>query len=279
MIWWAGGNPFHHHQDLNRLLRAWSRAETIVVQEPWWTAARPPCRHRAARHHHAGAQRHRQLLARPLRPRHAPGDPAQSARRATTSTCWPTSPMPLGFRDRFTEQRDEDRLAAPPLRPLAPGLRRRRASRRRTSTASGPPAMSRCRRAARRGLHPVRRVPRRPGGAPAQHALRQGRDVLRDHRRASAMPDCPGHPVWQRAARMARRRRRRGDYPLHLLSFQPATRLHGQLDTGRVAAADKIAGPRADPDAPRRCRRARPARMARWCASSTTAAPASPGCG
>ncbi|NJN18603.1 MAG: molybdopterin-dependent oxidoreductase, partial [Oscillochloris sp.] len=37
MIYWAGGNPFHHHQDLNRLLRAWARAETIVVHEPWWT--------------------------------------------------------------------------------------------------------------------------------------------------------------------------------------------------------------------------------------------------
>ena len=32
------------------------------------------------------------------------------------------------------------------------------------------------------------------------------------------------------------------EHPLHLLSFQPATRLHGQLDPGRVAAADKIKG-------------------------------------
>lgn len=38
MIYWAGGNPFHHHQDLNRLLRAWRRPETIVVNEQYWTA-------------------------------------------------------------------------------------------------------------------------------------------------------------------------------------------------------------------------------------------------
>ena len=38
LIYWAGGNPFHHHQDLNRLQRAWARAETVVVHEPWWTA-------------------------------------------------------------------------------------------------------------------------------------------------------------------------------------------------------------------------------------------------
>ncbi len=36
-IHWAGGNPFHHHQDLVRLTRAWAAPDTIVVQEPWWT--------------------------------------------------------------------------------------------------------------------------------------------------------------------------------------------------------------------------------------------------
>ena len=38
MIYWCGGNPFHHHQDLNRLLEAWQRPETIIVNEPWWNA-------------------------------------------------------------------------------------------------------------------------------------------------------------------------------------------------------------------------------------------------
>ena len=38
LVYWAGGNPFHHHQDINRLLRAWRRPETIIVHDPWWTA-------------------------------------------------------------------------------------------------------------------------------------------------------------------------------------------------------------------------------------------------
>ena len=38
LVYWAGGNPFHHHQDLNRLRQAWSRPETIIVNEPVWTA-------------------------------------------------------------------------------------------------------------------------------------------------------------------------------------------------------------------------------------------------
>ncbi|MGI9616250.1 MAG: molybdopterin-dependent oxidoreductase, partial [Acidimicrobiales bacterium] len=37
LIYWAGGNVFHHHQDLNRLVAAWQRPETIVVHEPFWT--------------------------------------------------------------------------------------------------------------------------------------------------------------------------------------------------------------------------------------------------
>ncbi len=38
LIYWAGGNPFHHHQDLNRLRKAWARPETIIVNESVWTA-------------------------------------------------------------------------------------------------------------------------------------------------------------------------------------------------------------------------------------------------
>ena len=36
-VYWAGGNPFHHHQDLNRLVKAWRRPDTVIVNEPWWT--------------------------------------------------------------------------------------------------------------------------------------------------------------------------------------------------------------------------------------------------
>ncbi|MDQ2094451.1 molybdopterin-dependent oxidoreductase [Rhodalgimonas zhirmunskyi] len=38
LVYWAGGNPFHHHQDLHRLEQAWRQPETIIVNEPWWTA-------------------------------------------------------------------------------------------------------------------------------------------------------------------------------------------------------------------------------------------------
>lgn len=38
LVYWCGGNPFHHHQDLFRLRDAWSRPDTVIVHEPWWTA-------------------------------------------------------------------------------------------------------------------------------------------------------------------------------------------------------------------------------------------------
>lgn len=42
LIYWAGGNPFHHHQDLNRFRRAWQKPQTIIVNECLWT---PTARH------------------------------------------------------------------------------------------------------------------------------------------------------------------------------------------------------------------------------------------
>ncbi|SFC62517.1 molybdopterin-dependent oxidoreductase [Tropicimonas isoalkanivorans] len=38
LVYWAGGNPFHHHQDLNRLRDAFRQPETVIVNEQYWTA-------------------------------------------------------------------------------------------------------------------------------------------------------------------------------------------------------------------------------------------------
>jgi biotin/methionine sulfoxide reductase len=52
--------------------------------------------------------------------------------------------------------------------------------------------------------------------------------------------DCPGHPVWLEprewlGAGLAAR------YPLHMISNQPRTRLHSQLDPGKTSRSSKIA--------------------------------------
>jgi len=38
LVYWVGGNPFHHHQDINRLRKAWEKPETVIVHESVWTA-------------------------------------------------------------------------------------------------------------------------------------------------------------------------------------------------------------------------------------------------
>ena len=38
LVWWCGGNPFHHHQDLRKLEAAWCKPETVIVNEHSWTA-------------------------------------------------------------------------------------------------------------------------------------------------------------------------------------------------------------------------------------------------
>ncbi|MDK3016571.1 molybdopterin-dependent oxidoreductase [Pseudodonghicola flavimaris] len=38
LVYWAGGNPFHHHQDLQRLSRAFARPDTIIVHDSVGTA-------------------------------------------------------------------------------------------------------------------------------------------------------------------------------------------------------------------------------------------------
>ncbi|MGW4091485.1 molybdopterin-dependent oxidoreductase [Nocardia sp. NPDC004750] len=38
LVYWCGGNPFHHHQDLARLRMAFERPDTVVVHDAFWTA-------------------------------------------------------------------------------------------------------------------------------------------------------------------------------------------------------------------------------------------------
>ncbi|MBL8590717.1 MAG: trimethylamine-N-oxide reductase TorA [Methylobacteriaceae bacterium] len=37
MAYWVGGNPFAHHQDRNRMVGAWRKLETFIVQDFQWT--------------------------------------------------------------------------------------------------------------------------------------------------------------------------------------------------------------------------------------------------
>lgn len=38
LVYWAGGNPFHHHQDLTRLSTAWQKPQTVIVHDWCWNS-------------------------------------------------------------------------------------------------------------------------------------------------------------------------------------------------------------------------------------------------
>ena len=38
LAYWVGGNPFAHHQDRNRMVKAWQKLDTFIVHDFQWTA-------------------------------------------------------------------------------------------------------------------------------------------------------------------------------------------------------------------------------------------------
>jgi biotin/methionine sulfoxide reductase len=237
MVWWAGGNPFHHHQDLNRLQRAWSHPETIVVSEPWWTGV--------ARHADivlpATTTLERNDIGHSSRDRFVramhQAIPAQGQARNDHDILADLADAG-GFRDRFTEQRNEDAW----LRFLYDKWR----------GACGNLGFDAPDFDAFWQAGHVEMPPQAPGeeytqfadfrADPEEHPLDtpSGKVELFSETIAGfALPDCPGHPAW-----ITPREWLGGaaSDELHLLSYQPPTRLHSQLDPGPIAARDKIQG-------------------------------------
>ena len=79
---------------------------------------------------------------------------------------------------------------------------------------------------------------------PLRHRLNtpSGRiEIFSETTAAFGYDDRPGHPTWLEprewlGSALAQR------FPLHLLTTQPATRLHGQMDMGRISQDSKIVG-------------------------------------
>lgn len=231
LVHWAGGNPFHHHQDLNRLRRSFARPDTIVVHEPYWTAtARQadivlPVTTTLEREDLGGGRRDSHLIAM-----HRALEPYGQARDDYAILAGLASR--LGFGETFTEGRTArewiehlyetwrgedrppfDRFWADGELELPPGPARSTLFERFRADPSGAPL-------------------RTPSGRIEIYSATVA---------GFGLPDCPGHPAWLEpdewlGAPAAAR------HPLHLIADQPATRLHSQLDVGATSRASKVAG-------------------------------------
>lgn len=106
MIHWAGGNPFHHHQQLNRLVKGWQKPDTVVVQDIVWTpAARMadivlPITSTLERNDLGGSSRDRYVFAM-----HQAIQPLYAARH--DYDVFSDLAERIGFKDAFTQGRNE----------------------------------------------------------------------------------------------------------------------------------------------------------------------------
>ncbi|MBP2549279.1 biotin/methionine sulfoxide reductase [Neorhizobium galegae] len=233
LVYWAGGNPFHHHQDLNRLRRAFARPETIVVHESAWTATARhadivlPCTLTLERED-IGASSHDPLLV----PMHAVAAPYALAR--DDYAIFADLAERLDMREAFTEGRDVRQWLAHLYEPT-----------RRSLQQKGLAAPDFDGFWQGEGLI----LPQKPddGGYlrafhenPSAHPLAtpSGRlEIYSETVAGFGEEDCPGHPVWRGQAYDPQ-----PETPYVLISNQPATRLHSQLDFGGHSAGAKIKG-------------------------------------
>ena len=237
LVYWAGGNPFHHHQDLGRLRTAFGRPDTIVVHEPHWTAAARhadivlPATTSLEREDIGSGRRDTHLIAM-----HRAADPVGEARNDHEILA--ALAGRLGFGPAFTEGRTgrqwiehlytEWREAMLGAGHQVPGF----AEFWEAGEYRLPGGPEHFTLFADFRADPVRSPLRTPSGRI---------EITSETIAGFGYPDCPGHPVWLEpdewlGAPLARR------FPLHLIANQPATRLHSQLDVGATSQQAKVAG-------------------------------------
>ena len=236
LVYWAGGNPFHHHQDLNRLVAGWRRPETVIVHDHFWTAlARHadivfPAATQTERNDIAASGRDNFIAAS-----HRMFDPPPQVR--TDYEIFRALAARLGGEPEYSEGRDE-----------AAWLRHFYSEAEKRAEAAGQ-TLPDFETFWREGVAEVARLPPEPLLArfradPVKHKLAtpSGRIEIFSEKIASfGYDDCLGHPAWippQEWLGAAAAEH----YPLHLLSNQPSRKLHSQYDHGAHARGMKVEG-------------------------------------
>ncbi len=237
IVWWAGGNPFHHHQDLYRLEEAWKRPDTVIVNEPWWTATAKradivlPVTTPLERDDIMMNRRDSALvwMSRLL-------EPAGEAR--CDHAVFRGLAERMGTGDAFTGGRDESEWLAW-LWERAQAVARDHGFELPELDEFRRGGIFRCPHDDEHHIQ-LEDFARDPQASPL--ATSSGRiEIVSSAIAGFDLPDCPAHPTWIEPAEwlggeMAK------DGALHLVSGQPAPRLHGQLDNGSHSRAAKVAG-------------------------------------
>jgi len=233
LAYWAGGNPFHHHQDLARLRQAFCRLDTLIVHENAWTATARhadivlPATMTLEREDVGGAPTDRHLIA--MQPVATPYGEARDdyqifselARRLDQEAAFTEGRDARGWLEHLYGQLQEKLAAHQVALPDFSAF-----------WQQGVVALPQ--------LHDGGRMMNAFRADPDAHPLPTPAGKIQIYSEAIASfgyADCPGHPVWR-----APREQPSTRYPFWLIANQPETRLHSQLDFGDYSRSGKRNG-------------------------------------
>ena len=236
LMYWAGGNPFHHHQDINRLLQGWKNLDTIITNEWCWNALAKysdivlPCTIPLEREDIAMTPRDPFLISmdKVLTPYKDSLDDYEIFSRVAEK---------MGIKSEFTDNKssnewqkwlyDETRKAA-------------------SSSGIEMPSYEVFQS---KGWFKVK-PPNKPvimmekfRNDPENYPLKTPSGKIEIFSKTIAefkYDDCPGHPIWLEPREWLGSKNQQ--FPIHLISNQPKTKLHSQLDHGSHSRLHKIKG-------------------------------------
>ncbi len=236
LIYWAGGNPFHHHQDLSRMRKAWEKPSTVIVNEWCWNAlARHadivlPCTTTMERQDIGMTSRDPYVISMDKAI-----EPVAGARN--DYDIFTGIARRMNAEDAFTEGRtaedwqrwiwEKSCEKAAELNIYMPDYK----SFRKAGFYKAP------------DLNEGRVFLSKFFTDPAANPLKtpSGKiELFSETVDRFAYDDCPGHPAWMEPVEWLGAKDKK--FPLHLLSKQPKTKLHSQLDNGTLSQSAKIKG-------------------------------------
>jgi biotin/methionine sulfoxide reductase len=240
LVYWAGGNPFHHHQDINRLRAAWARPETIIVHDWCWNAAARhadivlPCTTSLEREDIGLTPRDPYVIAMAQAIK-----PVGEARDDYEILCGIA--RHLGVEENFSEGRSSGEWVR--------WLWDKSCKRAKVEGVDLPDYEN----LVAKGYFQLEHDQEEPvlfsafRADPDAYPLKtpSGKIELFSSTVAGfGLDDCPGHATWNAPSEWLGSVdvQSGGKFPLHMIGKQPASKLHSQLDPGAHSSAAKIKG-------------------------------------
>jgi len=235
LVYWAGGNPFHHHQDINRMLKAWRKPDTIIVNDWCWNSMAKhadivlPCTTSFERNDIAISPRdsymvNMQQVIEPVGESRNDYDILAGIARK------------MGVEEAFTEGRDEAQWLE-----WIYNATRDNASKQNIDVPEYQAFKTKGWFKPTEPAEPVVML-KAFRDDPETNPLSTPSGLIEIYSPTIASfeyKDCPGHATWIEPMEWLG-----GDtskHPLHLITNQPAHKLHSQLDHGSVSQSAKIA--------------------------------------